>query len=112
MIDHAAARFQWVRRSGRMSIKLATVASAPIGTDLLITVVRRSTLLEMGALVGVDPSSEGLARAKRMGVPVTDRGIEGFLAMKEFDEIRVVFDATSAKAHLKNDEALRGRGKK
>lgn len=95
-----------------MSHKVAIIGSGNIGTDLMIKVLRKSKSLEMGALVGVDPSSEGLALAKRMGVAITDQGIGGLLKMKEFDEIRVVFDATSAKAHLKNAEALEGRGKK
>jgi acetaldehyde dehydrogenase len=95
-----------------MSHKVAIIGSGNIGTDLMIKVLRKSKSLEMGALVGVDPSSAGLALAKRMGVAITDQGIGGLLKMKEFDEIRLVFDATSAKAHLKNAEALEGRGKK
>ena len=95
-----------------MSHKVAIIGSGNIGTDLMIKVLRQSKSLEMGALVGVDPSSEGLALAKRMGVPATDQGIDGLLRMKDLDEIRVVFDATSAKAHLKNAEALEGRGKR
>jgi len=92
--------------------KVAIIGSGNIGTDLMIKVLRKSKSLEMGALVGVDPTSEGLARAKRLGVPTTDHGAEGLLKMKEFDEIRVVFDATSAKAHLKNAKALESCGKK
>jgi len=78
----------------------------------MIKVLSTSKLLEMGALAGVDADSEGLARARRMGVPVTDQGVDGLLAMKAFDDIRVVFDATSAKAHVRNAEALRPHGKK
>jgi len=95
-----------------MSTKIGIIGSGNIGTDLMIKVLRKSKLLEMGALVGVDPGSEGLARARRMGVPVTDQGIDGFLAMKEFADIRIVFDATSAKAHHKNNDALRDSAKK
>src|ERR1700694_4673403 len=107
MIEH------WARhRQGRLENttmhKVAIIGSGNIGTDLMIKVLRKSQSLEMGALVGVDPSSEGLARAKRMGVPITDQGVEGLLKMKGFDEISVVFDATSAKAHLQNAEALKG----
>jgi acetaldehyde dehydrogenase len=91
--------------------KVAIIGSGNIGTDLMIKVLRTSKSLEMGALVGVDPTSEGLARAKRLGVPTTDQGAEGLLKMKEFDEIRVVFDATSAKAHLKNAKALESSGR-
>src|SRR5216684_3797065 len=78
----------------------------------MIKVLRTSRLLEMGALVRVDRDSEGLARARRMGVPVTNQGVDGLLAMKDFDDIQLVFDATSAKAHVRNAEALRPHGKK
>jgi acetaldehyde dehydrogenase len=94
-----------------MAMKIGIIGSGNIGTDLMIKVLRTSRLLEMGALVGVDPDS-GLARARRMGIPITDQGIDGLLAMQNFDEIEVVFDATSAKAHIGNAEALRTHGKK
>ena len=92
--------------------KVAIIGSGNIGTDLMIKVLRKSKSLEMGVLVGVDPSSEGLALAKRMGVSITDQGVDGLLKMKDFEEIRVIFDATSAKAHRKNAQALEGCGKK
>ena len=83
--------------------KVAIIGSGNIGTDLMIKIMRSSQVLEMGALVGIDPESDGLARAKRLGVPVTDKGIEGLMAMPEFRDIEILFDATSAKAHLHND---------
>src|SRR5262245_58734930 len=86
--------------------KIAILGSGNIGTDLMIKVLRRSKLLEMGILAGIDPESEGLARARQIGIPSTDRGIEGLLSMKAFDEIDIVFDATSAKAHARHAEAL------
>jgi acetaldehyde dehydrogenase len=92
--------------------KVAILGSGNIGTDLLIKVLRHSRSLEMAAMAGVDSTSEGLARAKRMHVPITDGGLEGLMRMKEFEAIKVVFDATSAKAHLENAEALKGCGKK
>src|SRR5437868_3119434 len=95
-----------------MPMKVAIIGSGNIGTDLMIKVLRTSKLLEMGALAGVDADSEGLARARRMGVPVTDQGVDGLLAMKVFDDIQLVFDATSAKAHARNADALRAHGKK
>ena len=70
--------------------KVAIVGSGNIGIDLMIKILRKSTSLEMGALVGIDPSSEGLARAKRMGIPTTDQGIAGLRKMRGFDEIAVV----------------------
>src|SRR5260370_30756902 len=95
-----------------MPMKVGIIGSGNIGTDLMIKVLRTSKLLEMGALAGVDADSEGLARARRMGVPVTDQGVDGLLAMQDFDEIQLVFDATSAKAHVRNAEALRPHAKK
>ena len=66
----------------------------------------------MGAFVGIDPASDGLARAARMGVPTTAEGVEGLIAMKEFADIKIVFDATSAGAHRRHDEVLQRHGKR
>ena len=89
-----------------MKTKVAVIGSGNIGTDLMIKVLRLSEHLEMAAMVGIDPDSDGLARATRMGVPTTSKGVEGLIAMPGFDDIAIVFDATSAKAHLANAEAL------
>lgn len=51
--------------------KVAIIGSGNIGTDLMIRVMRLSDSLEMGAFVGIDPESDGLKRAERMGVPIT-----------------------------------------
>ena len=59
--------------------KVAIIGSGNIGTDLMIKVTRHSDVLEMGAMVGIDPESDGLARAKRMGVATTAEGVEGFV---------------------------------
>jgi acetaldehyde dehydrogenase len=91
--------------------KVAIIGSGNIGTDLMVKVLRTSDTLEMAALVGVDPESDGLARAERMGVPTTSAGVDGLVAMPGFDAIGVVFDATSAKAHVANAAALAGHGK-
>jgi acetaldehyde dehydrogenase len=91
--------------------KVAVIGSGNIGTDLMIKVLRLSEHLEMAAMVGIDPESDGLARAARMGVPTTSKGVEGLIAMPEFDDVAIVFDATSAKAHLANAEALAPYGK-
>jgi acetaldehyde dehydrogenase len=66
----------------------------------------------MDAMVGIAPDSDGLARAQRLGVPTTSDGIDGLIAMANFDEIRIVFDATSAKAHVANAERLAPFGKR
>jgi acetaldehyde dehydrogenase len=92
--------------------KVAIIGSGNIGTDLMIKVLRLSETLEMGAMVGIDEASDGLARARRFGVPVTHEGVEGLIAMPHFDEIDIVFDATSAKAHVANAAALRPHGKR
>ncbi|MFD7843530.1 acetaldehyde dehydrogenase (acetylating) [Nocardia sp. NPDC059764] len=92
--------------------KVAVIGSGNIGTDLMIKVLRLSDTLEMAALVGVDPASDGLARAARLGVPTTADGVAGLIAMPHFDEIDIVFDATSAGAHQANSAALGPYGKR
>ena len=94
-----------------MATKVAIIGSGNIGTDLMIKVLRSSRTLEVGAFVGIDAASDGLARAARLGVPVTAEGIDGLTAMPGFDDIAIVFDATSAGAHARHDEVLRRHGK-
>ncbi|MDH4611671.1 acetaldehyde dehydrogenase (acetylating) [Pseudomonas sp. BN102] len=89
-------------------LKVAIIGSGNIGTDLMIKVLRNAQHLEMGAMVGIDPASDGLARAARLGVAITHEGVEGLTRLPIFDEIDFVFDATSASAHVKNDALLRG----
>ncbi|MEJ8839883.1 acetaldehyde dehydrogenase (acetylating) [Ramlibacter sp. AN1133] len=91
-------------------LKVAIIGSGNIGTDLMIKVVRNAQYLEMGAMVGVDSASDGLARAQHLGIPTTSEGIEGLLKLPVFSEIDVAFDATSAAAHKKHDEILRRHG--
>jgi len=82
--------------------KVAIIGSGNIGTDLMIKIMRLSKSLEMSVFVGIDPESDGLARAERMGVATTYEGVDGLIKMKEWADIKIVFDATSAKAHLYN----------
>lgn len=82
--------------------KVAIIGPGNIGSDLMIKIVRLSEKLEMSVMVGIDPKSDGLARAKRMGFETTAEGIEGLIKMPEWNEIKVIFDATSAKAHHYN----------
>ncbi|KRB84985.1 acetaldehyde dehydrogenase (acetylating) [Sphingomonas sp. Root710] len=91
--------------------KVAIIGSGNIGTDLMIKVMRLSEVLEMGAFVGIDPGSDGLRRAERLGVPTTAEGIDGLVAMPGFKDIDIVFDATSAGAHQHHDAVLRAHGK-
>ncbi|MEU6729353.1 acetaldehyde dehydrogenase (acetylating) [Nonomuraea wenchangensis] len=91
--------------------KVAVIGSGNIGTDLMIKVLRLSGILEMGAMVGIDPDSDGLARARRLKVPTTHEGVDGLIAMDGFADIDIVFDATSAKAHVANAAKLEPYGK-
>lgn len=92
--------------------KVAIIGSGNIGTDLMIKIMRLSDVLEMGVMVGIDPASDGLARAKRMGVATTHEGIDGLLGMAEFQDVGIVFDATSAAAHKRNSELVLAAGKR
>ena len=89
-------------------LKAAIVGSGNIGTDLMIKILRHGRHLEMGAMVGIDAASDGLARASRLGVATTHEGVEGLARLPVFGDIDIVFDATSASAHVKNDAFLRG----
>ena len=82
--------------------KVAIIGSGNIGTDLMIKILRHGQHLEMAVMVGIDPESDGLARARRMGVATTHQGVGGLMQMAEFADIDFVFDATSAGAHVKN----------
>lgn len=88
-------------------LKVAIIGPGNIGTDLMIKVLRNAKYLEMGAMVGIDAASDGLARAQRMGVATTHAGVEGLINLPEFADIDFVFDATSASAHVENEALLR-----
>ena len=94
-----------------MSVRCAILGSGNIGTDLLIKILRASGELDAAVLVGIDADSDGLDRARRLGVETTHHGIQGLLASTQFPDIEVVFDATSARAHLDHAEILRREGK-
>lgn len=91
-------------------VKVAIIGPGNIGTDLMIKVMRNSRHLEMAAMVGVDPKSDGLARARRMGVATTAEGIDGLLKLDGFKNIDIVFDATSASAHKHHNNVLQKHG--
>ena len=90
-------------------IKVAVLGSGNIGTDLMMK-LSRSTVLELTAVIGIDPDSDGLKKAKELGYVAIDNGIEGFLEKPELADI--VFDATSAKAHIHHAKLLKEAGKK
>lgn len=87
--------------------KVAIIGSGNIGTDLMIKILRNAKHLEMAAMVGIDPASDGLARAARLGVATTHEGVEGLARLPVFKDIEFVFDATSAGAHVTNEALLR-----
>ncbi|MGI5452797.1 acetaldehyde dehydrogenase (acetylating) [Streptomyces sp. CA-249302] len=89
---------------------VAVIGSGNIGTDLMIKILRGSGALVMGAMVGIDPASDGLARARRLGIATTADGVDGLLALPGFGDIRLVFDATSATAHRANWARLESTG--
>lgn len=91
---------------------VAIVGSGNIGTDLMFKVLRGSDTLRMVAMVGIDPDSDGLARAGRLGIATTAGGVAGLIEMPEFSEVGIVFDATSAAAHIANARLLQPYGKR
>ena len=90
-----------------MKLKAAIIGSGNIGTDLMIKILRHGVQVDVAVMVGIDPGSDGLARAARLGVATTHEGVEGLMRMPQFADIDIVFDATSAGAHVQNDAALR-----
>lgn len=94
-----------------MGVHVAIIGPGNIGTDLMIKIMRKSSLLEVKAMVGIDPNSDGLARAKKLGIATTAEGVDGLVKMPEFADIEIVFDATSAGAHRYHDKVLRALGR-
>src|SRR4051812_17591228 len=92
-----------------MRVRAAIIGSGNIGTDLLYK-AQRSSLIEPVWLVGIDEASDGLKRARDLGVKTTAGGVEGLLPNIEADNIRIAFDATSAHAHHDNAKKLQARG--
>ncbi|RJG02485.1 acetaldehyde dehydrogenase (acetylating) [Noviherbaspirillum sedimenti] len=90
-------------------IKCALIGSGNIGTDLIYK-IQRSAVLEPVWMVGIDPDSEGLAFARKMGIKTTAEGIDGLLPHIEADGIKIAFDATSAYVHAENSRKLNGLG--
>jgi len=90
-------------------IKCALIGSGNIGTDLIYK-IQRSTILEPVWMVGIDPESEGLARARGMGLKTTSAGVDGLLPHVLADGIQIAFDATSAYVHAENSRKLNELG--
>ncbi len=90
-------------------IKCALIGSGNIGTDLIYK-IQRSPVLEPVWMVGIDPQSEGLQRARDMGLKTTADGVDGLLPHVEADGIQIAFDATSAYVHAENSRKLNKLG--
>lgn len=98
--------------AGKIRSKVAIIGSGNIGTDLMMKVLQAAQHVEMGAMVGIDPASDGLARARDLGVVTTHNGVEGLIALPEFEDVDIIFDATSAKAHAHHAALLEPLGKR
>ncbi|MGB5599690.1 MAG: acetaldehyde dehydrogenase (acetylating), partial [Thiothrix litoralis] len=94
-----------------MKIRCALIGPGNIGTDLLYKLLR-SDVLEPVWMVGIDPTSDGLARARDMGLKTTHEGVDGLLPHIEADNIQIAFDATSAYAHAETSRKLVEKGVK
>jgi len=90
-------------------IKCAVIGPGNIGTDLLAK-LQRSALLEPVWMVGVDPASDGLQRARDLGLKITADGVDGLLAHVKADGVQIAFDATSAYVHAENARRLNALG--
>ncbi|WP_028311570.1 acetaldehyde dehydrogenase (acetylating) [Derxia gummosa] len=90
-------------------IRCALIGSGNIGTDLIYK-IRRSPLLEPVWMIGIDAASEGLARARELGLKTTADGIDGLLQHVEADGIQIAFDATSAYVHAEHSRRLNALG--
>lgn len=94
-----------------MKIRCALIGPGNIGTDLLYKLLR-SDVLEPVWMVGIEPTSDGLARARDLGLKTTADGVDGLLPHIEADQIQIAFDATSAYAHAETSRKLVEKGVK
>jgi len=90
-------------------VKCALIGSGNIGTDLLYK-LQRSAVLEPTWMVGIDSTSEGLTRARELGLKTTDKGVDGLLPHVNADGVQIAFDATSAYVHAENSRKLNELG--
>jgi acetaldehyde/propanal dehydrogenase len=90
-------------------INVAIIGSGNIGTDLMVKALRSKQLAPVW-MVGIDPASDGLARARDSGLKTTAEGLGGLLSHVAQDRIRIAFDATSAYVHHEHARRLRECG--
>lgn len=91
-----------------MKTNVAILGTGNIGSDLLKKIITRSSCLEVRLFSGIDPHSNGIQRAQKMGIATSSDGISAIL---KDPSIKIVFDATSAKAHLQHAQLLKAAGK-
>jgi acetaldehyde/propanal dehydrogenase len=92
-------------------VKAAIIGSGNIGTDLLYKALR-SKIIEPVWMVGIDPESEGLKRAKELGLETTSDGVKGFESHIADDKVQIAWDATSAYVHESNNDLVKRYGVK
>ncbi len=93
-------------------VPVAIIGSGNIGTDLMIKIHETSSVLRVAAMIGIDPDSDGLVRARSFGIATSHEGIEGLTKLPEWQEVEIVFDATSAGAHQKHNNVCQAAGKR
>ena len=91
------------------TIKCALIGPGNIGTDLLAK-LRRSPVLEPVWMVGIDPESDGLKKARELGLKTTHEGVDGLIPHMKADGVQIVFDATSAYVHAENSRKVNAQG--
>jgi len=89
-------------------VKVGIIGTGNIGSDLMVK-VRRSDILELTTVMGIDPDSRGMKHAKYLGLHVFENSIDGLI--EQPDLVDIIFDATSAKAHLYHAEVAKKLGK-
>src|SRR5690554_6441162 len=94
--------------STNKKVKVAILGSGNIGTDLMFKILREPRSMELALLAAIEPQSEGWARPRSLGIPARHEGIRAIL---EDPEIRIVFDATRAHAHIRHAKLLREAGR-
>lgn len=92
-------------------IGCAILGSGNIGTDLMMKILTASNALEVRMLIGIEADSEGLGRARELGVTTCHEGIDGARTLANWQDVQILFDATSARAHAHHDALCREDGK-
>lgn len=92
----------------QQKVKVAVLGSGNIGSDLMYKLLKQPGSMDLALLAGIEENSEGLKRAKAEGIETTHHGIEPIL---KDPEIKLVFDATSARAHVRHAKVLEEAGK-